>query len=70
MVAEQTPFHVYGRGVQIIRVMDQEKPMTRAEIEAVISDLEDIIAWEADWCIADAAMAELKYYKGLLNGRS
>ena len=50
--------------------MNQEKPMTRAEIEAAISDLEDIIAWEADWYIADAAMAELKYYKGLLNERS
>lgn len=47
--------------------MDQEKPITRTEIEAAISDLEDIIAWEADWYIADAAMAELKYYKGLLN---
>ena len=67
MVVEQTSFHVYGRGVQIVGVMSQDKPMTRAEIEAAISNLEDIIAWEADWCIADAAMAELKYYKGLLN---
>ncbi len=50
--------------------MDQKKPMTRAEIEAAISDLEDIIAWEADWHIANAAMAELKYYQGLLNERS
>ena len=47
--------------------MIREKPMTRAEIEDVISNLEDIITWEADWYIADAAMAELKYYKGLLN---
>ena len=47
--------------------MDQEKSMTRAEIEAAIFDLEDIIAWEADWYIANAAMAELKYYQGLLN---
>lgn len=41
--------------------------MTKAEIEAVISNLEDIIAWEADWYIVDAAMAEINYYKELLN---
>lgn len=47
--------------------MDQRKPMTKAEIEAAISNLEDIIAWEADWYIVDAAMAEINYYKELLN---
>lgn len=47
--------------------MDQRKPMTKAEIEAVIFNLEDIIAWETDWYIIDAAMIELNYYKGLLN---
>lgn len=67
MVVKQTLFHVYGRGMQIIRVMDQRKAMTKAEIEAVISNLEDIIAWEIDWYIVDAAMSELNYYKGLLN---
>ena len=47
--------------------MDQRKPMTKAEIEAAIFNLEDIIAWETDWCIVDAAIAELNYYKGVLN---
>ena len=67
MVVKQTLFHVYGRGMQIIRVMEQRKPMTKAEIEAAISNLEDIIAWEANWYIVDAAMTELNYYKELLN---
>lgn len=47
--------------------MDQRKPVTKAEIEAAIFNLEDIIAWETDWCIVDVAMAELNYYKGVLN---
>lgn len=47
--------------------MDQRKAMTKAEIEAAISNLEDIIARETDWYIVDAAMAELNYYKGVLN---
>ena len=47
--------------------MDQRKPMTKAEIEATIFNLEDIIAWEANWYIVDAAMTELNYYKGVLN---
>ena len=67
MVVKQTLFHVYRRGMQIIRVMDQRKAMTKAEIEAAISNLEDIIARETDWYIVDAAMAELNYYKELLN---
>ena len=67
MVVKQTLFHVYGRGMQIIRVMDQRKAMSKAEIEAAISNLEDIIAWETDWYIVDAAIAELNYYKELLN---
>ena len=67
MVVKQTLFHVYGRGMSIIRVMDQRKPVTKAEIEAAIFNLEDIIAWETDWCIVDVAMAELNYYKGVLN---
>ena len=44
--------------------------MTKAEIEVVISNLEDIIAWETDWYIVDAAMTELNYYKELLNERN
>lgn len=47
--------------------MDQRKAMTKAEIEAAISNLEDIIARDADWYIVDAATAELNYYKELLN---